>query len=217
MILDTYLSTYPELLSLYDLVREDFSKKGLIHHNWDHVVRDMARAVLIAESEEADMKIVLAGVLLHDIGRLYPSLGRDHYSVGAEVAPRYLEPAGFTDEDIGKIVHCIKSHGPRGIIEPRTAEAKVVYDVEVLSCSVGYIGVGRVFDYFMREEGMGVEGMLNIPSGKKGPRKDFYTKTGEKRGKEGLEKAGRFWKEIREELELEESNIREVIPDYKQN
>jgi hypothetical protein len=30
-------------------------------------------------------------------------------------------------------------------------EAKVVYGVSVLSCSVGYVGVARVFSYFMRE------------------------------------------------------------------
>ncbi|HID92681.1 MAG TPA: hypothetical protein EYP60_01175 [bacterium (Candidatus Stahlbacteria)] len=43
----------------------------------------------------------------------------------------------------------------------------MVYDVDVHSCSVGYIGVARVFDYFMREEKMGVKDMMEIPSGKK--------------------------------------------------
>jgi hypothetical protein len=81
----------------------------------------------------------------------------------------------------------------RGTEEPKTLEAKVVYDADVLSCSVGYLGVARVFDYFMREENLGVKDMMEIPSGKKGPRRDFYTKTGDTMGREGLKEARRFW------------------------
>jgi len=141
--------------------------RGLVHHNWHHILRDLARAIIVGEAEKANMKIVLAGVLLHDIGRLYPDLGSDHHEVGAVKAPEYLRKAGFKSEEIGEITHCIRAHGPRGVEEPKTLEAKVVYDVEVLSCSVGYVGVARVFDYFMREENMGVKEMMEIPRGKK--------------------------------------------------
>jgi hypothetical protein len=99
--------------------------------------------------------------------------------------------------------------------EPKSLEAKVVYDVDVLSCSVGYVGVARVFSYFMREEGLGVKGMLAVPSGKKGPRKDFYTETGRKLGEKGLRKARRFWEELRQELREEELKVKDIIPDYK--
>jgi len=131
---------------------------------------------MVGEAEKANMKIVLAGVLLHDIGRLYPDLGSDHHEVGALKAQEYLRKAGFKAEEVSEVTHCIRAHGPRGVEEPKTLEAKVVYDVDVLSCSVGYLGVARVFDYFMREEKMGVKEMMEIPSGKKGPRKDFYTR-----------------------------------------
>jgi len=72
---------------------------------------------------------------------------------------------------------------------------------------VGYIGVARVFDYFMREEKMGVKDMMGIPSGRKGPRKDFYTKTGKAMGSEGLRKARAFWKELRHELKEEKRTV----------
>ncbi len=49
----------------------------------------------------------------------------------------------------------------------QTLEAKVAYDVDVLSCSASYVGVARVFDYFMREEKIDVKDMMDIPSGKK--------------------------------------------------
>ena len=215
MKLNNYLSKFIELKSLYETVRKNFLTKGLVHHNWSHVLRDLARGIIIGEKERADMKIVLAGILLHDMGRLYPQLGKDHYSAGAKVAPTYLRKAGFTNEEIKKIVHCIRSHGPRGLEEPKTLEARVGYDVDVLSCSVGYIGVARVFDYFMREERMNVRQMIEIPSGKKGHRKDFYTQTGKKIGKKGLEKARKFWKELEKEFVQQKREVKKVLPNYE--
>lgn len=215
MMLDDYLSQSSELKVLHQLVKKDFSMRGLVHHNWHHILRDLARAIMIGEAEKANMKIVLASVLLHDIGRLYPDLGGNHYEVGATKAPEYLKKAGFKNGEINDITHCIRAHGPRGAEEPKTLEAKVVYDVDVLSCSVGYIGVARVFDYFMREEKMGVKEMVEITSGRKGLRQDFYTKTGEAMGQEGLKKARRFWEELRYELIEEERTVREIISGYE--
>jgi HD superfamily phosphodiesterase len=210
-----YLSKHAELKTLYELVKRDFFVRGLMHHNWNHVLRDLAKGVMIGEAESANMKIVLASVLLHDIGRLYPEEGSDHYISGAEIASKYLVKTGFRESEIGEITHCIRAHGPRGIDEPRTLEAKVCYDIDVLSCSVGFIGVARVFDNFMREEKMGVKAMMKLPSGMKGPRKDFYTTTGKTMGEEGIKKAREFWEELRRELRKEEQAIREIIPRYK--
>lgn len=215
MKLDYYFFQFNELRTLYELVKQDFLTKGLVHHNWHHILRDLARAVMIGEAEKAEMKIVLASVLLHDIGRLYPDLGSDHHEAGAIKAPEYLKKAGFKSEEISEITHCIRAHGPRGTEEPKTLEAKVVYDADVLSCSVGYIGVARVFDYFMREEEMGVKDMMEIPSGKKGPRQDFYTKTGKITGWEGLKKARDFWKELRLELKREDQSVKDIIKEYE--
>jgi HD superfamily phosphodiesterase len=213
--LDEYLSQCSELRVLYQIVKQDFSKRGLVHHNWRHILRGLATAIMVGEAEKANMKIVLAGVLLHDIGRLYPDLGSDHHEVGALKAQEYLRKAGFKAEEISEVTHCVRAHGPRGAEEPKTLEAEVVYDVDVLSCSVGYLGVARVFNYFMREENMGVKEMMEIPSGRKGPRKDFYTKTGKSIGYRGLKKAQAFWKELRCELKSEERAVRKIIPNYK--
>ena len=215
MKLDDYLLQLSELNVLYQLVKQDFSAKGLVHHNWSHIQRDIARAIMIGEAEKANLKIVLASVLLHDIGRLHPELGSAHHAAGAKKAPEYLKKAGFKSGEISEITHCIRAHGPRGGKEPKTLEAKVVYDVDVLSCSVGYVGVARVFDYFMREEKMGVKDMMEIPSGVKGPRKNFYTATGKVLGEEGLKKAKKFWEELTHELKEEERTVKEIIPGYE--
>jgi uncharacterized protein len=215
MKLDYYLMQSGDLKALYHLVKQDFSTRGLVHHNWQHILRDLARAINIGEAEKAKMKIVLASVLLHDIGRLYPDLGSDHHEVGAIKAPEYLRKTGFKRQEVSEVAHCIRTHGPRGTDEPKTLEAKVVYDADVLSCSVGYVGVARVFDYFMREEKIGVKEMMEIPSGKKGPRLDFYTKTGKTVGEKGLKKARGFWEELRHELEREERIVKKIIQEYE--
>jgi HD superfamily phosphodiesterase len=214
MKLNEYLPKFVELKALHEAVKRDFLTKGLVHHNWNHVLRDLARGTIVGERERANMKIVLAGVLLHDIGRLYPKVSQDHYSAGAKIAPKYLKRAGFTGEEIKKIVHCIRSHGPRGLLAPKTKEAEVCYDVDVLSCSVGYIGVARVFDYFMREVGMNVKQMVELPNGRRGKRKDFYTETGRMIGKEGLIKAKDFWKELEKEFAQQKREVKKVIPNY---
>jgi len=215
MRLDYYLSKYAGLKALYELVKRDFLAKGLVHHNWNHVLRDLARGVMIGEAEGANMKIVLADVLLHDIGRLYPEAGEDHYASGAKVAPNYLMKAGFTKSEIKEIIHCILSHGPRGLEEPKTLEAKVCYDVDVLSCSCGNVGVARVFHYFVAEENFTIKQMMEIGSGRKGPRKDFYTETGLKLGRKGYLKAAKFWRELDKELKEEEQSIKNIILQYK--
>jgi HD superfamily phosphodiesterase len=114
MKLDYYLSQFSRLKTLYALVKQKFLTKGLIHHNWHHILRDLARAVIIGEAEKANMKIVLASVLLHDIGRLYPDLECDHHEAGAIKAPEYLKKAGLRSEEISEIIHCIRAHGPGG-------------------------------------------------------------------------------------------------------
>lgn len=215
MKIQLYLSQFPELKMLYEAGRYDFMTRGLVHHNWNHVLRDLARGVLIGERERADMKIVLAGILLHDLGRLYPELGGDHYVVGARLAPNYLKKASFSRREIPAVLHCIRSHGPRGREAPKTLEAKVCYDVDVLSCSVGYLGVARVFDFFMREERMNVKQMVALPSGREGPRKDFYTETGRTLGKRGLQKAREFWRAMAKEFARDEQTVRKLIPNYK--
>ena len=217
MNLDYYLSKYSELKALYDHVESDYSARGLVHHNWNHVLRVLAGGIEIGEREEAKMKIALAGLLLHDVGRLHMEEGEDHHAVGARMAPGILRKAGFMDNEIENVVHCIRSHGPRGLEEPKTLEARVCYDVDMLSCSCGNVGVARVFHFFIAEQGFTIKQMMEVGSGKKGPRKSFYTKTGRERGLEGYQKATRFWKELRKELKEEERAIKKVIPEYEED
>lgn len=213
MKLKEYLNHLPELEILYENVKKDFISKELVHHNWTHILRDMGWGILIGEAEVADIKIVLAAILLHDTGRLFPEKGKDHHRLGANLAVGYLTNADFTDEERKKIIHCIKSHDPRGLEEPKSLEARVVYDAGFLS-EIGTVGIARVFHFFFAEAGLSVKKLTRIGSGKRGPRKDFYTPTGEKLGKRPLAVSRKYWKELDRELRKEKLKIKEFVSEY---
>ena len=138
-----------------------------------------------------------------------------HYTSGAKIAPKYLTKAGFTKREIEEIIHCARSHGPRWLVEPETSEAKVCYDVDVLSCSCGNVGVARVFHYVIAEEKLTIKQMMEIGSGSKGPRKSFYTQTGRKLGQKGYLKGIKFWRELYKELKEEERSVKKIISQYE--
>ncbi|MBU6996751.1 MAG: HD domain-containing protein [Theionarchaea archaeon] len=214
MNLVEYFSKFPELKSLYEHVKQEYQTKNPVHHNWTHAQRDLGKAIMLGEEEEANMKIVIAGILLHDIGRLYPRNGGEHYLKGAEVAPFYLRDAGFTEKEIEAVVHCVRTNGPRGVEEPETLEAKICYDVD-FSCSAGHIGVARAFHHFMGEAHMGVREMVEFPKERIVPPRQLCTDAGKRFADENLKKAGRFWEALEKEFAEEERMIRKIIADYR--
>jgi HD superfamily phosphodiesterase len=61
-------------------------------HGWPHILRVMAWAERIVNSEglDVDPEVLVMSVLLHDIGRVYE--GSDHHAIrGSEVASAILE------------------------------------------------------------------------------------------------------------------------------
>jgi uncharacterized protein len=100
---------------------------------------------------------VAAAALLHDIGR-----GRQdttdgaipHEEAGCELAKPILEGRGYTKIEIGRILHCIRSHRFRKGPRPESPEAKILYDADKLD-SIGAVGIGRAF-VFAGESGAAV-------------------------------------------------------------
>lgn len=215
MNLKEYFSTFPELKILYNRVKAEYEQKKPIHHNWTHVLRDTGKVIHLGEIEQARMKIVIAGILLHDIGRLHPEAeGKQHFEIGAEVAPRYLKDAGFTEEEITAVIQCVLSNGPRGTVPPRTLEAQICYDVD-FSCTAGYVGVGRAFHHFMAEENMNVKDIAEISKERIIPPREIVTGAGKKWYEEKLNQAQAFWNQYDEEVHKEEELIKKIIPWYE--
>ena len=113
-------------------------------HDFDHVQRVTEMGTRIAQAEGADVEVVRAAALLHDV----PVEGSErsaHHMAAAEFAAEYLHAAGMEAARIENVVHCIQAHRYRDrTVQPLTLEAKCLYDADKLD-SIGAIGVGRAF------------------------------------------------------------------------
>lgn len=126
-------------------------------HDWTHVERVRNLALRIAKKEKADLFIVEAAVLLHDIGRKEEMASKGlfcHAERGGVLARSILKKYKLSDEAVENIIHAIETHRFRKNLSPKTLEAKVVFDADKLD-SIGAVGIGRDF-IFAGHSGAGV-------------------------------------------------------------
>ncbi len=114
-------------------------------HDFDHVLRVTRLAERIAQAEGADLAVVRAAALLHDVPVVE---GRSaHHLAAADFAGLFLADLGMAPAQIENVVHCIRAHRFRDqSIKPETLEARCLYDADKLD-SIGAIGVGRAFAF----------------------------------------------------------------------
>ncbi len=112
-------------------------------HDFEHVLRVWRMALRIAREEGADLEIVSAAALLHDIGRAEEqATGRCHAEIGAERARQIL--AGQAAARVEAVAEAIAQHRFRGAAGPHGLEARVLYDADKLD-AIGAIGVARAY------------------------------------------------------------------------
>ena len=137
-------------MNLTDKIRE---KAEAIHarskgsHDCEHTLRVYRLAVHLAKKEGADIFIVKAAALLHDIARgIEDSSGgkKDHAAEGAKMAAGILKKLGVNGAAAARICMCIETHRFRGTKKPETAEEKALFDADKLD-SIGAVGIGRAF------------------------------------------------------------------------
>ena len=182
-----------ELSLLCKTVYEDNKEKLLhasaakaVHHYavgellW-HVTRMAATAVHVSNVYALNKSIVVAGVLLHDIGKLeelytdpvgnttYTEDGSlfGHLMLGAEIVGRYGERLAVNPEKIKHLRHIIVSHhGSRefgAITLPATPEAYAVHAIDLIDSRIyiynaeaDKIGAGELSDRVMMLDGVNV-------------------------------------------------------------
>jgi uncharacterized protein len=114
-------------------------------HDFDHVLRVLALAERLAQAEGADLEIVRAATLLHDVARKHGDrLAADHAQAGADIARRLLD--GQPPEKVEAVAHAIAAHRFRAGPTPQTLEAAVLHDADKLD-AIGAIGVARAFAF----------------------------------------------------------------------
>ena len=136
---------------LDDSVFEEIRKKSEeffrhSHHDKSHVERVYNLAVRIAEKEHADLDVVRAAALLHDIARALEDEGKieDHAAESARMAEKILEQVRFPKEKSDRIIHCIESHRFKKGLKPESLEAMILQDADRLDM-LGAVGIARVF------------------------------------------------------------------------
>jgi len=129
-------------------------------HGFDHVLRVYSMAERLALSEGADLEIVHAAALLHDVpgteqppiqdqsaDKIEKEVRFNHHHSAAEFSQQKLKSEGWSEERIAAVQHCIRSHRFREDSEkPETLEAKVLFDADKLD-AIGAIGVARAIAY----------------------------------------------------------------------
>ncbi len=112
-------------------------------HDFEHVLRVTRMAERIARAEGADVDIVRAAALLHDVGR-GDRTGRDHAEVAAERAREILR--AHPSDKVEAVARAILQHRFRAGPSPDSLEARCLFDADKLD-SIGAIGVARAFTY----------------------------------------------------------------------
>ena len=114
-------------------------------HDFDHVLRVYRLAEQIARQEYADLEIVRAAALLHDVDDSASGSEEarlEHHEASAAYAGKILAEEGWPEERIQAVQACIRTHRFRAGLAPETLEAKVLYDADKLD-AIGAIGAAR--------------------------------------------------------------------------
>jgi len=120
---------------------------GAGSHDWQHTQRVCRLCERIGPAEGADMFVLRAAAVLHDIGRRFQDESRGricHARKGAELAAGLLEGLEVAPACRDNIIHCIRTHRFRDGLEPQTIEARVLFDADKLD-AIGAVGVARAY------------------------------------------------------------------------
>lgn len=99
-------------------------------YRWKHTLRVAQFGKVIAENEVADVELVVAACLLHDIAWFDTNADncRDHGRIGAEQAKPILESLGYNQGQIDSICYAISTHVDED--DPHTLEARILSDAD---------------------------------------------------------------------------------------
>lgn len=116
-------------------------------HDWFHIERVYKNALLIAENEACDLKIVKLGALLHDIADSKFHNGDE--TVGPKVARKFLEEENVNETTIIHVLNIIENISFKGGNFDKKFNSKeldIVQDADRLD-ALGAIGIARTFNY----------------------------------------------------------------------
>lgn len=117
-------------------------------HDYLHIYRVLNKALDISKNYIVNKDILIIACLLHDIGRQkqFENPNLCHAIEGGKMAYDYLKSIGFNEEDCKHVQDCITTHRFRSNNEPKTIEAKILFDCDKLDVC-GCLGISRTLMY----------------------------------------------------------------------
>jgi uncharacterized protein len=132
---------------LFEFVRKGLSGIEMGGHAFDHTRRVYAIAMEIGRKLGANLRILGAAAILHDVGRSREEeTGISHSRLSGEMSVDLLRENGYTEEEITGIVGAIRTHRFSEGIEPTSLEGRILSDADKLD-AIGAIGVYRSIAY----------------------------------------------------------------------
>lgn len=110
-------------------------------YRWQHTLRVSNYGCQIAQAEGANVELVVAACLPHDVAHFDPGDWKDHGRLGAEIARPFLLETGYSAQDVDNICHAIASHVDGPSLD--TLEAKIVTDAD----NVDRFGAYRIIQW----------------------------------------------------------------------
>ena len=113
---------------LQEVAAQQEAKEQDPDYRWQHTLRVSHYGKLIAEAEGADVELVIAACLLHDVAHFDPGDWKDHGRLGAELIRPHLQELGYSPAQVDNICYSVAAHVD--VEQPETLEAKIVTDAD---------------------------------------------------------------------------------------
>jgi len=99
-------------------------------YRWKHTLRVAQFGKVIAENESAEVELIIAACLLHDVAWFETKVdnNREHGRIGAKKAKPVLEKLGYNQKQVANICYAVASHVDEG--SPETLDAKILSDAD---------------------------------------------------------------------------------------
>ncbi len=128
-------------------------------HAYDHVKRVFSLAMEVGEKLGAELKILGAAALLHDVGRTREAeTGISHSISSGEIGHDILVKVGYSQDEIDMVKQVIRTHRFSEGLKPNSLEGQILSDVDKLD-AIGAIGIYRAIAH-AASIGVGVNGFL---------------------------------------------------------
>jgi len=132
------------VIRLKQVALEYVQQHACAGHDQTHAIRVHRLCRIIGEKERADLLVLEAAALLHDIGRSYEHT--THAEKSAEIAEGLLKECQFPEDKIPQVLYAIRTHRFSKGTTPETLEAKILQDADRIDIG-GATGIAMTFAY----------------------------------------------------------------------